>query len=90
MTKDTMKKITIGILIPIFISIIGWATWTTKNVFSAQKTEVVLENHKGEAAKEQLYVRDQFKSLNDKIDTNQNSNVEILLDIKQQIGALSK
>jgi len=95
MSDGLIKKIIGAILIPIIVAILGWATWVTKQAFSAQQTEVVLENHKVEADKEQTYVRNQFESLNDKIDgidskidTNQQNNNDILLDIQKQIGDL--
>jgi len=92
MPNNLYKKILIAFIIPIFILISAWVTWTTKNVFSAQRTEVVLENHKKEASKEQTYVRDQFQNLNgkidgldEKVDSNQEKNYDLLLDIQQQI-----
>lgn len=101
MSKDTMKKIAIGILIPIFISIVGWATWITKQAFSAQRTEVILQEYRINTKDEQVYIQKEIKSLgesvvesfnklNDKIDKNTENNNGILLDLQRQIGDLSK
>lgn len=86
MSEGLLKKIIGAILVPIVVAILGWATWVTKQAFSAQRTEVVLENHKIEAAKEQTFVRGEFKSLNEKIDVNQTQTYKMLLNIYKQNG----
>lgn len=97
MSDKLIKKIFGAILVPIILAILGWATWVTQQAFSAQQTEIVLQNHKTEAVEERIYVREQFKSLNekvdkidDKIDKNQQDNNQMLMDIQKQIGEIKK
>jgi len=93
MDNKLIKRIALGLLIPLILLTLGWAKWITTQAFSAQKTEVVLREHKIEASTERSYVRGQFKglnikidNLNDKIDKNQTNNNKILLDIQKQIS----
>lgn len=101
MSNDLIKKIAIGILIPIFVSIVGWATWVTRQAFSAQRTETILQEYRTDTSAKQMYIQeelkglkesvtDSFDKLNDKIDKNTQDNNKILLDLQKQIGDLSK
>lgn len=98
---DMIKKITIGISIPLFVAILGWATWMTRQAFSAQRTEVILTEHKIEADKNRSLIQQEleglnniitqnFNSLNKKIDKNTMENNKTLLDLQKQIGELNK
>jgi hypothetical protein len=97
--SSSIKKIAVGILIPILVSIFGWATWITNQAFSAQKTEVVLQEHKIEADKNRIMIQQDlnsiqetvqknFDSLNNKVDKNAQENNKILLDLQKQISNL--
>lgn len=81
MSDNIIKKIIIGISIPILFLIISWSVWTTKNVFSAQRTEIILQEYRVDNEKKQNNIReelktlknsvdDSFNKLNNKIDTN--------------------
>lgn len=95
------KKIIIAITIPIFTLGISWMVWTTKNVFSAQQTEIILHEHKIEADKNRLLIQKEldglniiikqsFDNLNKKFDKNMFENNKILLDLQRQIGEINK
>lgn len=96
-----IKKIAIGIMIPLIVSILGWATWVTRKAFSAQQTEVMLQEHKISANKNRDIIQKEldsindivqkgFDNLNEKIDKNTKDNNGILLDLQKQIGQLNR
>jgi len=101
MSDNVFKKIIIGIMIPLFIATIGWATWMTKQAFSAKQTEFTFQEHKIEDIMNRSTIqRDldslegtiqkSFENLNEKIDKNTQENTRILLDLQKQIGDLDK
>lgn len=100
MSDNILKKITIGILVPIFVSVVGWATWVTGQAFSAKQTEYALVEHRLEARTYRSEVQKKidslgcdvkksFENLNSKIDKNTQGNNKILMDLQKQIGRLN-
>jgi len=45
MFDSILKKIVIGIAIPIFVAVVGWSVWTTNQVFSAQQTKISFQEY---------------------------------------------
>jgi len=94
MGNDIIKKIAIGIIIPIFISIVGWAAWTTNQVFSAQ--EYIISHDKQYGELRELInngfqkQQEDTQELNNKVDRSIQYNSQIFLDLQRQIGELNK
>jgi len=101
MTNDIIKKIVIGIAIPIFVAMITWATWTTSQVFSAQQTKmsfqeyIISHNKQYDELRELINngfqkQQEDTQELNNKLDHGIQYNSQIFLDLQQQIGELNK
>jgi len=99
--EDIIKKIAMGVLIPVFLMILGWGTWVTKQAFSAQQTQTILQEHKIESDRNRIIIQEEldsiedtvqesFKGLHEKIDKNTQDNNKILLDLQKQIGEINK
>lgn len=68
MSNNIIKKIIIGLSIPIFLLIISWSVWTTKNVFSAQKNEILLQEYKIDTTNKQNMITEELKSFKNSVD----------------------